>query len=103
MSRAKTNPPQPAKAATQSAKIGKPTSWKERLEPQDYEELRLTFEAFDADGSGSIDPEEINKALEELGTEGRSPFVLTLIASLKDKNKELNLDEFIDAVASKIG
>lgn len=39
-------------------------SWKDRLDPEDYEELKNTFDVFDEDGSGSIDAAEINKVLE---------------------------------------
>jgi Ca2+-binding EF-hand superfamily protein len=34
----------------------KPTSWKDRLNQEDYEELKNTFDVFDEDGSGTIDP-----------------------------------------------
>lgn len=44
-----------------------PTQWKERLLPDDYEELRQTFDVFDEDGSGTIDPVEISKALADMG------------------------------------
>lgn len=67
MSRAKTNaPPSNAKAPTNSGKTSKPvpTQWKDRLLAEDYEELKHTFEVFDEDGSGTIDPVEINKVLE---------------------------------------
>jgi Ca2+-binding EF-hand superfamily protein len=75
------NTPAPSKQA--------PTSWKDRLTPEDYEELKNTFEVFDEDGSGTIDPAEINKVLEELGLEKRNPFILSLIHGLRDKNKPI--------------
>ncbi len=80
-----------------------PTTWKDRLSAEDYEELVHTFQIFDEDGSGTIDPIEINKVLEELGLDKRSPFILLLINGLKEKNKPLNLDEFIDIIASRVG
>ena len=70
MSRAKATPAaSTAKPATNSGKQNKPvpTAWKDRLLAEDYEELKHTFEVFDEDGSGTIDPVEINKVLEELG------------------------------------
>lgn len=47
-----------AKPATTSSKVTpKPSSnWKDRILPEDYEELKNTFEVFDEDGSGTIDP-----------------------------------------------
>lgn len=94
-----------AKAPTPSAKTPKvvPTSWKDRLLAEDYEELVHTFEVFDEDGSGTIDPVEINKVLEELGLDRRNPFVLNLINGLKEKNKPITKDEFIDIIASRVG
>jgi len=93
------------KAPTNSGKVTKPTptQWKDRLTAEDYEELKNTFDVFDEDGSGSIDPVEINKVLEELGLDKRNPFVLTLINGLKEKNKSIGFDEFIDIIASRVG
>jgi Ca2+-binding EF-hand superfamily protein len=38
-------------------------SWKDKLFPEDYEQLKATFDLFDEDHSGYIDPEEINKIM----------------------------------------
>jgi Ca2+-binding EF-hand superfamily protein len=46
---------------------------------------------------------EINKVLEELGLDRRNPFVLNLINGLKEKNKPISQDEFIDIIASRVG
>jgi Ca2+-binding EF-hand superfamily protein len=94
-----------AKPATSSSKITKtvPTAWKDRLNTEDYEELVNTFRVFDEDNSGTIDPSEINKVLEELGLDKRNPFILNLINGLKDKNKPISLEEFIDVIASRVG
>ena len=81
----------------------KATSWKDRLTEEDYNDLRDTFNVFDEDGSGSIDPAEINKALEELGLDKRNPFILSLIHALRDKNKPINFEEFLDVVGTKVG
>jgi Ca2+-binding EF-hand superfamily protein len=91
--------------ASGSGKVAKPvpTAWKDRLLAEDYEELKQTFEVFDEDQSGTIDPQEINKVLEELGLDRRNPFILNLINGLKDKNKPINFDEFLDAIASRVG
>jgi centrin-1 len=93
------------KPATSSGKASKPvpTQWKDRLAAEDYDELKQTFEVFDEDGSGSIDPEEIGKVLEELGLDRRNPFILSIILALKDKNRPINFEEFVDIVASRVG
>jgi Ca2+-binding EF-hand superfamily protein len=106
MSRAKTNPTaSTVKPSTSSGKTAKPvpTAWKDRLAAEDYDELKQTFDVFDEDGSGSIDPIEINKVLEELGLDRRNPFVLSLILGLKEKSKPIGFEEFLDTIASRVG
>lgn len=86
--------------------ISKPSaqlSLKEKLHVEDYEHLRATFDLFDEDHSGFIDPEEINKILEELGPERRQPFVYSLIEGLKSKSKPITFEEFVESVAPKVG
>lgn len=94
-----------SKPQTASSKAAKPvpTQWRDRLAPEDYEELKQTFEVFDEDGSGTIDPPEINKVLEELGVDRRSPYVLRIINGLKEKSKPITFDEFVDIAAGQIG
>ncbi len=89
-------PPTPTKPAAS-------LSWKDRLNAEDYEELKTTFEVFDEDGSGSIDPAEINKVVEELGLDKRNPFILSLIHALRDQNRPINFNEFLDLICSKVG
>ena len=96
MSRAQVNN---AKQATSSSKVvtsSKATTsssnWKDRLTTEDYEELRNTFDVFDEDHSGTIDPVEINKVLEELGVDRRNPLVLNIILRLKDINKPIRFE-----------
>jgi len=94
-----------AKPATSSKVTSKPvpTNWKDRLDPVDYEELRSTFEVFDEDGSGTIDAAEINKVLEELGVDKRNPLVIGIINKLKEANRAIKFDEFIEIAASSVG
>ena len=67
MSRVTKQPVSGKTTTTTQSKGGQPLSWKERLHPQEYEQLRATFDIFDEDKSGVIDPQEINKIMEELG------------------------------------
>lgn len=92
-----------AKAQPAPAKQPAQLSWKDRLTAEDYEELKQTFEVFDEDGSGSIDPSEINKVLGELGLDKRNPFILSLIHGLRDKNKPIQFPEFLDIICSRVG
>jgi Ca2+-binding EF-hand superfamily protein len=48
-----------AKPQAQASQVAKPAptqSWKDRITTEDYDELKSTFDIFDEDGSGSIDP-----------------------------------------------
>jgi Ca2+-binding EF-hand superfamily protein len=102
MSRAKQ--PNAPKAATSSGKgTAASLSWKERIHPEDYEQLRTTFEQFDIDKSGFIDPEEISKIMEELGESRKGTLIWTIIDSLRYKNKPINFEEFVEIVTPKIG
>ena len=78
-------------------------SWKERLHPEDYESLRNTFDLFDEDHSGYIDPEEISKIMEELGESRKNGFIYHVIDSLRVKEKPINFEEFVSMVAFKCG
>lgn len=60
-----------------------PTAWKDRISHEDYESLRDTFLIFDEDGSGKIDPIEINKVFEELDLHRRSPFIEHIITAIR--------------------
>lgn len=97
----RTSKPQAPTTNTPSKAV--PTAWKDRITAEDYEELKSTFEVFDEDNSGSIDPAEINKVLEELGLEKRNPFILSLIHGLRDKNKPITFPEFLDVICSRVG
>jgi Ca2+-binding EF-hand superfamily protein len=92
-SQVKAPPPAPTKASRS----------KDRLTEEGYNQLRDSFKVFDEDGSGSIDPTEINKALEELGLDKRNSFILSLIHALRDKNKSITFEEFIEIVGSRVG
>jgi Ca2+-binding EF-hand superfamily protein len=41
--------------------------------------------------------------LEELGLDKRNPFILKLITGLKEKNKPIGWEEFVDSIASQVG
>ena len=85
------------------AKVQPKTSWKDRLSENDYNELKETFDLFDEDKGGSIDPVEIEKILNELGLKGRSSIVFEMINGLKDMNRSINFDEFLEIICSKVG
>jgi Ca2+-binding EF-hand superfamily protein len=71
--------------------------------PEEYEQLKNVFELFDEDQSGVIDPEEINKIMEELGESRTGTFAFGLIAGLKTSGKPINFEEFLELVCPKVG
>ena len=95
----------PLKGNASNAKVKKqvPSAWKDRVSPQDFEQLRDVFLIFDEDGSGTIDPQEIVKVLEEVGLDKRNQHTVKIIWALREKNKILNFDEFVDVVCSQVG
>lgn len=99
MNKSKTQPV----AAKGPAQVPAKLSWKDRLSESDYNELKATFDLFDDDHSGSIDPVEIDKILEELGLKGRSSIVFEIINGLKASNKPIKFDEFLEIVCSQVG
>ena len=96
-------PAPPSKINPAPAAKAPALSWKEKLFPEQYEQLRATFEIFDEDHSGLIDPEEISKILEELGEGRRGSFLYGLIDGLRVKNKPINFEEFVELVSPKVG
>ena len=99
MNKSKTSQPQPSKVVSKAVS----GSWKDRISQQDYEELKNTFDLFDEDHGGTIDPVEVEKILEELGLKGRSSIVFDLINGLRDLNRPINFEEFLGIVCSKVG
>jgi Ca2+-binding EF-hand superfamily protein len=79
------------------------SSWRSRISKQDEEELKGVFDLFDDDKGGTIDPSEVEKILNELGLKERNTIVMEMINSLKDTNKPVNFEEFLDIICSKVG
>lgn len=95
---------QPAASQKGNQKVPAPTtSWKDRISEQDYEELKATFDLFDEDGGGTIDPVEVEKILDELGLKGRSSIVFDIVNGLRETNRPIKFDEFLNIVCSKVG
>lgn len=79
------------------------TTYRDRLSQGDYEALKETFDLFDEDQGGTIDPMEIEKVLEQLGLSGRSKIVFEMISGLRELNRPIKFDEFLEIVCSKVG
>lgn len=81
----------------------KTTSWKDRISQADYDSLKETFDLFDEDHGGTIDPEEIDKVMEMLGLAGRSKIVFEMISGFKALGRPIKFDEFLEIVCSTVG
>ncbi len=73
------------------------------LTEEEIEEIREAFSMFDTDGSGKIDPKELKAAMHSLGFEKKSPTVYEMICDLEERGGEVDFDEFLDAISSKLG
>ncbi|KAH8740778.1 centrin [Cryptosporidium ryanae] len=74
------------------------------LTDDEIEEIRKTFNLFDTDGSGTIDPKEMKAAMQSLGFESQNPTMYQLIADLdREGSSAIDFEEFLDAIASKLG
>lgn len=79
------------------------TSFRDRISQNDYDSLKETFDLFDEDQGGTIDPAEIEKVLEQLGLAGRSKIVFEMISGFRELNRPIKFDEFLEIVCSKVG
>ena len=88
---------------SQRAPVATKTSFRDRISQSDYDSLKETFDLFDEDGGGTIDPSEIEKVLEQLGLAGRSKIVFEMINGFRALNRPIKFDEFLEIVCSKVG
>eukprot|EP01071_Lankesteria_metandrocarpae_P004080 Lankesteria_metandrocarpae@DN3357_c0_g1_i2.p1 len=74
------------------------------LTEEEIEEIRESFNLFDTDGSGRIDPKELKAAMQSLGFESKNPTIYRMIADLDSHGKSsVDFEEFLDAITSKLG
>jgi len=76
----------------------------EEMSPQEQlEQLKLAFAYFDADGSGSIDTDELEALLDKLGLDDETANVEALFAIADaDENGSISFEEFCAVVGSKV-
>lgn len=79
------------------------TNFRDRISQNDYDSLKETFDLFDEDRGGTIDPAEIEKVLEQLGLAGRSKIVFEMITGFRELNRPIKFEEFLEIVCSKVG
>ncbi len=84
--------------------LKKPTTTRRPgLTDDEVEELRQAFNLFDCDGSGTIDPKELRAAMQSLGFETKNQTIYQMIQDIdKDQNGEIDFDEFLDLMTSRL-
>lgn len=80
------------------------------LTEDEIEEIREAFNLFDTEGTGKIDPRyilyqlrELKAAMQSLGFESKNPTIFHMIAELESQGREIDFEEFLDAITSKLG
>lgn len=97
------------KAATTTAAPAKKSAPKTKqpkvrtLTEEEVQDLKETFDLFDEDHSGTIDPEEITKAMNNMDLQKRNPIVYSIIAHLQQLPGPLDFEGFIDGIQEKLG
>uniref|UniRef100_A0ACD5WAY6 Uncharacterized protein n=1 Tax=Avena sativa TaxID=4498 RepID=A0ACD5WAY6_AVESA len=77
---------------------------RKRLTAQKRKEIKEAFDLFDTDGSGTIDPRELNVAMRALGFEMTPEQIQKMIAEVdKDGSGTIDLDEFVHMMTGKMG
>ncbi|XP_020608266.1 caltractin-like isoform X3 [Orbicella faveolata] len=76
----------------------------EQLTPQEIRDLKLVFDVFDTDKSGSIDARELRKAMRALGFKISRESIEDMIADLDiDKSGSIEFDEFLEFIIARQG
>jgi hypothetical protein len=73
------------------------------LTEDEIEELREAFNLFDTEATGKIDPRELKSAMQSLGFESKNPTIFNMIAELESLGREVDFEEFLDGITSKLG
>jgi hypothetical protein len=73
------------------------------LTEDEIEELREAFSLFDTEATGKIDPRELKSAMQSLGFESKNPTIFNMIADLESLGREVDFEEFLDGITSKLG
>ncbi|EGR34017.1 hypothetical protein IMG5_027150 [Ichthyophthirius multifiliis] len=73
------------------------------LTDDEIEEIKEAFNLFDTEGSGKIDPKELKAAMQSLNFHLKNPTIYNMIADLENEGPEIEFEQFLDAITSKLG
>ena len=104
--------PAPAPAATgkQQTKAPEKKAWKAEdyatvlIPIEEVRDIKTAFDIFDGDLSGIVDPQELKKAFEQLGFQGKNKFIYQILAELDDdQSGGIDFAEFLRLATAKLG
>lgn len=90
--------PKPGAKGPAKNKVSRPG-----LTEDEIEELKEAFNLFDTEATGKIDPRELKSAMQSLGFESKNPTIFNMIADLESLGREVDFEEFLDGITSKLG
>ena len=73
-----------------------------KLTEDEIKDCKEAFDLFDLDNSGTIDPKEVNAALNSLGRD-QSPTIFRLLAGIEELGAEIDFDSFLGHVNDRLG
>lgn len=72
------------------------------LTDEEVAEIREAFDLFDTDGSGTINPIEVNAAIASLGSD-RSSTIFRLLAGIENLGAEIDFESFLGHIVERLG
>lgn len=72
------------------------------LTEDEINEIKEAFDLFDSDGSGTIDPSEVEAAINSLGRD-QSPTIFRLLGGIEKLGAEITFDDFLYHISDKLG
>ena len=74
------------------------------LSDEKIEELKESFDLFDLDGSGNINPKELKSAMQSLGFDAKNQTIYQMMSAIdSDGSGSIDFDEFIDMMTARTG
>ncbi|OMJ81993.1 hypothetical protein SteCoe_17427 [Stentor coeruleus] len=73
-----------------------------KLTEDEIKDCKEAFDLFDLDSSGTIDPKEVQAALNSLGRD-QSPTIFRLLAGIEELGAEIDFDSFLGHVNDRLG
>ncbi|CAD8142392.1 unnamed protein product [Paramecium octaurelia] len=73
------------------------------LTDDEIDEIKEAFNLFDTEGTGRVDPRELKAAMQSLGFDQKNPTIFNMIAELENEGTDIDFDQFLDAITSKLG